>query len=77
MSTHDRMQVYAVDGLSCPVMFCRKQCAILPKDAVVIRASGMMVCTICERLFYDHEMFWYPSGMGHAHRLCDGTFVHL
>lgn len=61
----------------CLVEFCRKECPVLPDDAIVQRASGDALCEVCGRPFRDHETFAYPSGMKHVVRACNGDFLHL
>lgn len=61
---------------NCPVPFCRDCCPLLPADAEVFRASAGVLCE-CGAAYREHSKYHYPSGMGHAHRLCNGTFVHL
>lgn len=61
----------------CRVQFCRKQCPPLPADVPVSRGSWNTYCEKCGCLYYNHPSYYYPSGIGHVHRICDGRFVHL
>ncbi len=49
----------------------------LPDDAEVFRASGDVVCEVCQKKLYDHPQYRYPSDMGAAVKGCDGRYYHL
>lgn len=61
----------------CIVPFCRKDCPLLPDEAVVFRADGRYVCESCGRELQDHKHYAYPTGMNHCVLGCDGVFYHL
>jgi hypothetical protein len=61
----------------CIVDFCRRNCKPLPESAEVNRASGKAACPVCCAWLMDHEQFYYPTGMGHAVRDCEGRYWHL
>lgn len=61
----------------CRVQFCRLGCKPLSDHAEVIRASGEARCQICGVENRFHEKFYYPNGMGHVVKACDGRFLHL
>jgi len=63
--------------MKCIVQFCRKECPSLPDDAEVLRADGQCLCDICRKPLREHQMYSYPSGMGHAVRACRGVYYHL
>ena len=50
---------------------------LLPEDSKVIRASGLVTCDICGKIYYKHEHFAYPSREGSVVKACDGVYLHL
>lgn len=71
------MRIIGKGNVTCPVELCRGNCKPLPEGAEVIRADGMVVCDTCGQVYHKHERFYYPSGMGHCVRACDGMYLHL
>lgn len=47
---------------------------LLPEDAELLRASGLVRCAICGQLYYDHPRYAYPSLMGVVHKACYNDF---
>lgn len=62
--------------MPCPVEFCRKDCKPLPDGVEVFRIGTWAICETCGKAYCQHEEYYYPTGMGHAVRLCDGTYGH-
>lgn len=54
-----------------------KATPILPNDVEVFRASGQYQCTVCGKIYYEHQKYVYP-GYDHGPILgCDGRFYYL
>lgn len=49
----------------------------LPENAEVHRASGEYVCEVCNKEFYAHPQYRYPTDTNFAVKGCDGVYYHL
>ena len=55
----------------------KKPVGELPENALVSRASGLYVCEVCGKQFYDHPTYNYPGYSYGPIKGCDGNFYHL
>ena len=49
----------------------------ISEDTEVHRASGLYICEVCGKQYYDHPKFAYPNGQGEVIEGCDGRYYHL